>query len=1063
MSGPNGIIKIIQWTCVFTLSLFAAQATRGQAMSSAREAEPPQSVPQVQVVTEDEQGLDVSIHLDAVDMQLVDTPINDFLLASWRRAVYYGEPGDPMIPVIRRMFIAPQEAEISVSVEPGQATVYNLAQEGYKTTLMPRQAPVEDPDDLRTPPFYYTPEAYSIDADLPATRAGIEELGVYRGRRICMVEVRPVAYNAARNTLTIWSDMRVHLSFTGGYQPENLPVWRPLGEELLNPPPVDMRGSLNYLIVTPPGFYESTPLTQLAAAKTARGYNVLVYNVPVGTTHTQIQSYIKSLWGTANAPDFILIAADTPCYFDVSNESNYTMLPSTYWEIPNFLGGGNRHAPTDLYYACMDSGDDWFPDIPIGRMPARDVTEMQTMIDRTLFIMNGAFADVNYLKRAAFMAGTDYSSGDQAAHEYVITTHLAPRGFTSYRLYSSLGSTTQDMINAFNDGVLYSVYYGHSDYASWWEPDQGFGLDEINALENYNEYPYVLNITCRTACYDHPWQDISTVGEGWMRASNGGNPTGSVIFIGATRQIYWYVGSVWIEAQSLEMSFFDKIYFDEIEQVGPILQATMAALITEYGATVKIRDYVEMYHVLGDPSLKIAEPAGFLMSVDPTEIVQCMPAGPAVYTIEVDPEPGFSSTVHLAAQGVPVGATAQFSTNDAVPPFTSSLTISNVPAGDHNIRINGTATGGIVQTLDVQAHYSSGPPSTAPSLIYPVGESDVPLTPMMMWSAVSGAIGYEIQIAADYMFTNIIYEASSADTSHTVAEPLPDASTLFWHCRAVNACGSGSWSVLAGFTTMSVPTYFTEVFAGETFDLQNKRIEFTPIAGGHYYSMCVSSASALPTDPTGGTDVTSVVGNDSYAIVAPSQSVAFYRADYTNFFVNANGNITFGQADSTYNETLATHFAKKRIAGVFDDLKPHVGGTVSWKETADRVAVTFDSVPGYGFTGTVTFQIEIFFDGTLRITWLGVNSTSCIVGLSAGNGVPADYEEMDLSAGEACDDPCYGDINGDNLINLDDLAQLLGHYGQTGASYEDGDLNGDGTINLDDLAGLLGVYGHPCP
>ena len=59
---------------------------------------------------------------------------------------------------------------------------------------------------------------------------------------------------------------------------------------------------------------------------------------------------------------------------------------------------------------------------------------------------------------------------------------------------------------------------------------------------------------------------------------------------------------------------------------------------------------------------------------------------------------------------------------------------------------------------------------------------------------------------------------------------------------------------------------------------------------------------------------------------------------------------------------------------------------------------------------------------------------------------------------------CQGDVNGDHLINLDDLAQMLGHYGMTsGATYELGDLDEDGDIDLDDLAEMLSVYGDPCP
>ena len=58
---------------------------------------------------------------------------------------------------------------------------------------------------------------------------------------------------------------------------------------------------------------------------------------------------------------------------------------------------------------------------------------------------------------------------------------------------------------------------------------------------------------------------------------------------------------------------------------------------------------------------------------------------------------------------------------------------------------------------------------------------------------------------------------------------------------------------------------------------------------------------------------------------------------------------------------------------------------------------------------------------------------------------------------------CFGDMTGDNEVNLPDLAHLLGSYGQTsGMEYHNGDLDGDGDIDLGDLAWLLGLYGTSC-
>jgi hypothetical protein len=59
--------------------------------------------------------------------------------------------------------------------------------------------------------------------------------------------------------------------------------------------------------------------------------------------------------------------------------------------------------------------------------------------------------------------------------------------------------------------------------------------------------------------------------------------------------------------------------------------------------------------------------------------------------------------------------------------------------------------------------------------------------------------------------------------------------------------------------------------------------------------------------------------------------------------------------------------------------------------------------------------------------------------------------------------PCPGDLDGDGVVGLADLAQLLANYGTAaGMTYEDGDLDGDGDVDLSDLAALLAVYNTRC-
>jgi hypothetical protein len=55
-----------------------------------------------------------------------------------------------------------------------------------------------------------------------------------------------------------------------------------------------------------------------------------------------------------------------------------------------------------------------------------------------------------------------------------------------------------------------------------------------------------------------------------------------------------------------------------------------------------------------------------------------------------------------------------------------------------------------------------------------------------------------------------------------------------------------------------------------------------------------------------------------------------------------------------------------------------------------------------------------------------------------------------------------GDLDGDDDVDLTDLAVLLAHYGTDVVPGEDGDLDGDGDVNLSDLAILLSNYGLSC-
>jgi hypothetical protein len=281
------------------------------------------------------------------------------------------------------------------------------------------------------------------------------------------------------------------------------------------------------------------------------------------------------------------------------------------------------------------------------------------------------------------------------------------------------------------------------------------------------------------------------------------------------------------------------------------------------------------------------------------------------------------------------------------------------------------------------------------------GAEEVSRAPTLVWEEASQAAHYDVEIARDPGFTDVVLSASVSGNSYTVSSMLDGLTLYFWHVRAVNGCGQSDYSATFSFTTLEQADYFTEEFMGG-IDLEGLTVAFIPDGTGDYYETCSEEATEFPTDPSGGTVI--YPGEDGWvhAELSGGDAVLLYGASYDGFYVNANGNITFNGGDSTWNETLTAHFNQPRISGLFDDFSPQNGGTVSWKQLADRVAVTFEDVPEYGTSNDNTFQIEMYFAGEIHITWLSTDANDGIVGLSEGNGVPDDFIASNLSSAHPC-------------------------------------------------------------
>lgn len=95
----------------------------------------------------------------------------------------------------------------------------------------------------------------------------------------------------------------------------------------------------------------------------------------------------------------------------------------------------------------------------------------------------------------------------------------------------------------------------------------------------------------------------------------------------------------------------------------------------------------------------------------------------------------------------------------------------------------------------------------SPNLINPVnGATNQSLTPFLDWSDVSSATSYRIQVSADSLFGSPVFDTSGVGVSqlYVPSGKLLDNTLYYWRVNAANSFGTGGWSTIWHFSTLSL-------------------------------------------------------------------------------------------------------------------------------------------------------------------------------------------------------------------------------------------------------------------
>ncbi|MDU0370409.1 reprolysin-like metallopeptidase [Hymenobacter endophyticus] len=178
------------------------------------------------------------------------------------------------------------------------------------------------------------------------------------------------------------------------------------------------------------------------------------------------------------------------------------------------------------------------------------------------------------------------------------------------------------------------------------------------------------------------------------------------------------------------------------------------------------------------------------------------PGGSGTVAVTASQLQNFTGTVALSAAGLPAGVSVVFANASIQAGTGTTATVSTtgaVASGTYVLQLTGTS-GGVVRTLDVVLTVQAAA-TQATVLTVPTG-GPATLRPLLTWTAVPNATAYEVQLATDAAFTNVVLtQTTGTATSFTPASALQPLTTYFARVRALSNCGPAPFSAVVQFTT----------------------------------------------------------------------------------------------------------------------------------------------------------------------------------------------------------------------------------------------------------------------
>jgi hypothetical protein len=393
--------------------------------------------------------------------------------------------------------------------------------------------------------------------------------------------------------------------------------------------------NVDYLIITVP---EMMGQAQRLASyhQTKNNYNVQIvdtdkiYNEFGSGSRdlTAIRDFVTKLNTPAGTLKYVFILGDTSYDYKNRISGNTNVVSSYESEVSQDV---IRSFVTDDYIVMTKPQtsqriDFNLPDLPVGRLPAANVTEAANMIDKTLAYYNSLAGQSTpfgeWKMKLDFIVDDDNDSDGPNAVPFhttmnsTLVTVFENPAFTNLKEYnvrklyldafpaqSTAGGQRYPQVNqAISNDIgnsLYMFYFGHGGINGWAQ-ERVLTLSEVQNANNfspvYSRFPFVSTITCEFTLWDDP--ATSSAGEQFIKLKQGGPAT----MITSSRAIDVYYGVTFTNTYTQNIF---KLTSDDFDTLG---YAHLNAKKQQGASTEHLK-----VNFLGDPAMKLSRPKRLLV------------------------------------------------------------------------------------------------------------------------------------------------------------------------------------------------------------------------------------------------------------------------------------------------------------------------------------------------------------------------------------------------------------------------------------------------------------------